>query len=361
MNLRNIIISAIVLVFSACTQTTSENVKEAAKVKPKNIIFLIGDGMGLAQVHAGMTANKGHLNLERTKYIGLSKTSSASNYITDSAAGGTAFSTGKKTYNGAIGVDTDTIPLKNICEILAEKGYKTGVVSTSGITHATPASFYAHEKSRNDYENIAADFLESPLDLLIGGGKDNFNKREDGMDLLAELEAKSFGVFEGMDGIDYSKYEKMAVFTAEGHNPSILDGRGDMLLDATSLAIDFLNKSGDGFFVMIEGSQIDWGGHANSKDYVVTEMVDFDKAVGLALDFAKEDGETLVVVTADHETGGMSVLNGDFEEGTVETSFTTGGHTAIMVPVFAYGPGAEEFAGIYENTALFDKFLSFTE
>jgi alkaline phosphatase len=151
---------------------------------------------------------------------------------------------------------------------------------------------------------------------------------------------------------------KLAAFTAPGHNPNMLEGREEMLPRATGKALELLSQNENGFFIMIEGSQIDWGGHANDQDYVVTETLDFYAAVKVALDFAEQNGETLVVVTADHETGGMVVLNGDYEKRTVQTEFTTGGHTGIMIPVYAYGPGAEMFTGIYDNTDFKSKFMS---
>ncbi len=146
--------------------------------KPKNVVFLIGDGMGISQIFAGLTANHGHLFLENCKYIGFSKTQSADNYITDSAAGGTALSAGVKTYNGAIGVDANKKPVKTILEEAEEKGLATGLVSTSAITHATPASFIAHQPNRNMYEEIAADFLKTDIDVFIGGGYRSFHQKK---------------------------------------------------------------------------------------------------------------------------------------------------------------------------------------
>ena len=156
--------------------------------KPKNIVLLIGDGMGVSEVFAGLTGNKGHLFLENCKHIGFSKTQSSDNYITDSAAGGTALSAGVKTYNGAIGVDAAGNPVKTIVEEASEKGLATGLVSTSAITHATPASFIAHQASRSSYEDIAADFLKTDIDVFIGGGLEHFTKRNDGRNLVDELE-----------------------------------------------------------------------------------------------------------------------------------------------------------------------------
>ena len=322
--------------------------------KPKNIILLIGDGMGVSQVFAGLTANKGRLFLENCKYIGFSKTQSADNYITDSAAGGTALSAGVKTYNGAIGVDVNQNPVKTILEEASENGLATGLVSTSAITHATPASFIAHQAGRNSYEDIAADFLKTDIDVFIGGGLEHFTKRKDGRNLADELKQKGYEVETEMKKIAKVKKGKLAGLTAEVHNGRV-DERGDMLPVATETALNILDNNNKGFFLMIEGSQIDWGGHAGSAIYVVEDMLDFDQVIGQALEFAAKDKETLVVITADHETGGMALTGGSITDGVVTTAFPTKDHTSVMVPVFAYGPGAQEFIGIMENTDIHAK------
>lgn len=325
--------------------------------RPTNIILMIGDGMGVAQVYAGYTANKGQLNLFRCNSVGFSKTYSSSDYITDSGAGATAISTGHKTYNGAIGVDKDTVLAKTILEYAEDKGLATGLVSTSSITHATPASFIAHQVSRDNYEGIALDFLKTDIEVFIGGGINNFSVRKDHRDLLKELRLKGYQVVFSMDSIRKITHGKLAGLTAKDHNPSIIDGRGDMLPNSTQTALNILSESKKGFFLMVEGSQIDWGSHGNNANYVEKEMIDFDKAIGKALDFARKDGHTLVIITADHETGGMSLVGGDYQQGTVVARFSTTDHTGIMVPVFAFGPGAELFQGVQENTDLFEKMM----
>lgn len=322
--------------------------------KPKNIILMIGDGMGVTQVFAGITANHGSLFLNNFKHIGFSKTQSADDFITDSAAGGTAISCGVKTYNGAIGVNTDTVAVKTILEEAEAKGLATGLVSTSAITHATPASFIAHQPDRGMYEAIAADFLNTDIDVFIGGGVAHFSQRQDKRNLLKELQEKGYQVELEMSKIEKVKTGKLAGLTAGIHNGRVAE-RGDMLPVATTTALNILDNNDKGFFMMVEGSQIDWGGHANSTNYIVEDMLDFDKTIGKVLEFAAKDGETLIVVTADHETGGMGVIGGDMKTGMVKGEYTTKGHSAVMVPVFAYGPGAEEFTGIMENTELHDK------
>ncbi len=326
------------------------------KNKPKNIILLIGDGMGVTQVFTGITANKGDLNLCNFKNVGFSRTQSADHYVTDSAAGGTALACGTKTNNGVIGLDADSAKVESILEYADANGKSTGLVSTSAITHATPASFIAHQVSRKMYEAIAADFLKTDIDVFIGGGAKHFKDREDGRDLTDSLKAKGYNVAYSLADVKDVHDGKLAVLTAEEHNERYPE-RGNMLVDATEKAIDVLSKDKNGFFLMVEGSQIDWGGHQNDASYVAQEMLDFDRAIGKALAFAAQDKETLIIITADHETGGMALPGGDMKEGKVESAFVTGHHSAVMVPVFAFGPGAENFGGIYENTEVFQKML----
>ncbi len=322
--------------------------------RPKNVILLIGDGMGVDHVFAGITANGGKLFLDNFRHVGFSKTQSADKYITDSAAGGTALSTGVRTYNGAIGVDTNRKPLKTILEEAEENKLATGLVSTSAITHATPASFIAHQGARSSYEAIAADFLKTDIDVFIGGGYKHFADRQDGKNLVNELKDKGYQVMQNMNEIAMVKSGKLAGLTASEHNGRVAE-RGNMLPVATETAINILANNKKGFFLMVEGSQIDWGGHAKNTAYVVEDMLDFDQAIGKALEFASRNGETLVIVTADHETGGMSITDGNMFTGMVKGGFTSTDHTAVMVPLFAFGPGAEQFSGIMDNTDIHKK------
>jgi alkaline phosphatase len=310
--------------------------------------------MGVSHVFAGITANGGKLFLDNFKHIGFAKTSSSSHYITDSAAGGTALSAGVKTYNGAIGVGPDKEPVKTILQEAIENGRAGGLVSTSAITHATPASFIAHQAARSSYEAIAADFLKTDIDVFIGGGYKHFTDRQDGRNLANELEAKGYKVLQSMDEIVKVNSGKLAGLTASEHNGR-MDDRGSMLPKASKTALNILKNNKKGFFLMIEGSQIDWAGHANNTTYSVEDMLDFDRTVGEILEFAAADGQTLVIVTADHETGGKIITGGDFKTGMVKAAFASTDHTAVMVPIFAWGPGATEFMGIMENTDVHKK------
>jgi alkaline phosphatase len=326
--------------------------------KPKNIIFMVGDGMGLAQITAGMIYNDGPLNLERINNIGFHKSFSASNLITDSAAGATAFACGIKTYNGAIGVNQDTIPVETILEESEKKGLYTGLIATSTIVHATPASFIAHNKYRRNYEEIALDFLKTDIDIFIGGGRKFFNRRTiDERDLYQELREKGYDIKDFIDGeigeLNIDRNQKFGYLTSDKDPLPAAQGR-NYLEPAAQQALDYLSNREQGFFLMIEGSQIDWGGHSNNADYIITEMQDFDRTIGKVLDWAEKDGNTLVVITADHETGGFAINNGSTMD-TINAAFTSDYHTATMIPVFAFGPGAEAFRGIYQNTAIYYK------
>lgn len=341
--------------FIQCTPSAD---KAQKKVEPevKNIIVMIGDGMGVSQVYAGLTANKGSLNLEKSNFVGFSKTYSANNYVTDSAAGGTAIACGTKTTNGAIGVDVDGNPVKSMLEYAAENGLSTGVVASCSVTHATPASFVAHQASRKMEEEIAVDFLNADITLFIGGGKKFFDNRSDKENLLEKLEAKGFQVALTMDDVKNVTSGKLAGLVAEEH-PAAYPERGEMLPESVQTALNILQSNDKGFFLMVEGSQIDWAGHANDKDMAVKEMLDFDRAIKVAFDYADQHPNTLVVITADHETGGMSLLGGDMSTGDLEAAYGTTSHTSVMVPVFAYGAGASEFAGIYQNADILPKVL----
>jgi len=325
--------------------------------KVKNIILMVGDGMGVAQIYAGLTAKHGSLNLERCTTVGFHKNQASDNYVTDSAAGATAFACGVQTYNGAIGVDASGKAVPTILEMAERNGLATGLVATCSITHATPACFISHQSSRSLDENIALDFLTTDIDVFIGGGRKFFAARKDGLNLVDSLKARNYTVANSMAEIEQVNSGKLAAFLADEQQPKFSAGRGDELVKSTDKALQLLKRNKKGMFLMIEGSQIDWGGHGNDTQYIIDEMVDFDNAIGKVLDFAAKDRNTLVIITADHETGGFSINNGDMKAGTVEGKFTTGNHTGVMIPVFAYGPGAEQFSGIYQNTDIFHKML----
>jgi len=322
--------------------------------RPKNVIFLIGDGMGLTQITAGSIAKKTPLILEKFRKIGLVKTYSTK-LITDSAAGATAMATGSKTYNGAISMNIHQEKLKTIVEYAEEANWLTGIVTTATVTHATPACFYGHQPTRSRVnQKLAAEFMTKNIEVLMGGGWNYFKEGLNGRDLIAEAQEKGYFVTDNIEQVGDYRPEKMICLISAKLPPKI-EERGNFLPLAAKKAIDILSYPKSNFFLMIEGAQIDWGGHQNESDYIVEEMLDFDRTIQQAFDFAEKDGNTLVLVTADHETGGYSINGGSKKEGKVEGKFTSDYHTATMVPIFAYGPGAESFTGIMDNTEIFFK------
>jgi alkaline phosphatase len=349
------------MVINSCTSlklTHPEN-------NPRNIILLIGDGMGPTHVTAGKYSTD-VFNLDRFKTIGLVTTHSADKLVTDSGASATALATGVKTYNGAIGYSVERKPLKTVLEFAEDQGMSTGLVSTSSLTHATPASFVAHIDSRQKQPEIAEQIAESDVDVLIGAGWGYFvpknipeSKREDEKNPLVIL--KNTGSYvETIQDMRTAPLNKRftALLTSE-HLPPASE-RDYSLAELTENAIKRLSTNPKGFFLMVEGSQIDWQAHDNNFLGIVSEMLDFDGAIGTALDFAQKDGKTLVVVTADHETGGFAILDGSVMERKIsKAEFSTGGHTATMVLVFAAGPGKEQFSGIQDNTDISKKIKNY--
>ena len=325
--------------------------------KPENIILLIGDGMSTPQVYAAMLTQDSPTIFEQFPVSGLVKTHSKSHKITDSAAGGTAIATGNKTNNGMIGMNHDSIPVPSILEILSDKGMKTGLIATSYITHATPAAFVAKNINRNNYEEIASDFANcEKVDLLIGGGRKHFNKRSDSINLIEKMQNNGWFYYDTLININIdTNAEKILVLANDGHM-SASPTRGEFLPNATSLALKNLENK-NGFFLMVEGSQIDFACHYNDSTYLVNELADFYNTINLALEFAKENQNTLVIVTADHETGGLTIVDPDERYTKTEFHFSNGSHSPLLVPIFACGPGAEKFTGIMDNTDIMKKIL----
>jgi alkaline phosphatase len=326
--------------------------------KVKNVILLIGDGMGLAQIQAGLTANHGELNIYQCRNIGFSQTRAANSDNTDSAAGATAMACGEKTDNRYIGMDAQGKPLVNLPDKLAAYGIKSGIISVGDITDATPAAYYAHAIERDSSNLIAADLLTSHVDVLIGSNQKTFINNTDKA-LMKKLSEQNYHFFTSLTDLKNAKSKsgKQLLLLPDAETRPVMNGRGDMLRESLKQTIGILATNKPGFFIMAEGAQIDYGGHANNLPYVVTEMLDFDKTVAEALKFADEDGETLVIITADHETGGLSLLDASTSKGIVKGSFSTNDHTSVNVPVFAYGPHAQDFNGTYQNTEIFHKIL----
>jgi alkaline phosphatase len=366
---------ALVLATSCCNEP-----------KVKNVIYLIGDGMGFGAVTSLLLSEDEVTGFEQAPVIGLSETCSANNYVTDSAAGGTALATGTRTNNGFVGADPDGNQLTSVLRKAQAMGKKTGIVVNTTLTEATPAAFYAGVTSRKMVFDIAKQFTESNVDVAIGGGLDHFIARPDSLDLTATLIEKGYDVFlnwETVLGTDSEKFVGIlplydlhrreenngTASAAEGQevclaaqlaslnedvNATHLSEPTVYLEKATVKALDILSRNNkDGFFLMIESAIIDGYGHNNDSDGMIVEMKEFNRTLQNMIDYVNNNPETLLVVTADHETGGTGVYyNGHNpgNEGPVKLNFSTSGHTGTVVPIFAYGPGAENFAGLMKNT-----------
>lgn len=410
-----------------------------AETAPKNVIYMIGDGMGPAYTTAyryfkdDPTTKSVEQTVFDTMLTGMARTYPDDHtVVTDSAASATALSSGHKSYNGAIAVDTDKKPLKTMLEIAKQRGMTTALLATSQINHATPASFAAHNESRNNYDEIANDYIDNkiagklPVDLMLGGGIKYFIR--DDRNLVDEFKAAGYQYGDDIQNLDQiTQLPAIGLYAAKGL-PFALDENPTRLTKLTSKALDLLdNQNKDGFFVMIEGSQIDWCGHANDIACAMAEMDDFASAIEKAKAYVDKNKDTLLVITADHSTGGLTLgAHGQYKweadvvhgvkatAGTItqhllesddlksvwnkytsiaftpenkikleqaksmgdkalnlavksiisDTSFTgwtTGGHTAVDVQVFAYGKGSEQFVGSQNNTDIADKLIHFIE
>ncbi len=323
-----------------------------------NVILLIGDGMGFNHVElarAVVVADKG-LWMEQLPVKGQLTTYAANKKVTDSAASGTAMACGIKTNNGMIGMDPKEVQYRSILELLSVDRWKTGLVATSQITHATPASFASHVKSRGNQKKIALQMLANRVDVMLGGGrkywlpKEADGIRNDGRNLLEKAQLDGYRVIELRDELlALEQLPALGLFGKDGlttFNPE------PMLGEMCGKAIELLaaeSKKRAGFFLMVEGSQIDWAAHANDTNRVIRQTLLFDLAVREAIQFARRDKHTLVIVTADHETGGLK-LKTSKRNNSIKAKWTSGGHTAVNVPIYAYGPGSQEFAGTIDNT-----------
>lgn len=324
----------------------------------RNVILMIGDGMGLPQVTAlSLKSDYVPLEVERARCIGIQKTNSANNRVTDSAAAATAIACGEKTCNGMVGVSPDGTPLKSVLDVAAEKGKATGIVVTYAVTDATPAAFVAHVSDRGDQETIALQYLDKGVDVIAGTGRSYFDGRRDGRDLISEMCARGYAFAPDSEALmSAGKAPLLALFDSMPYVVNDTLGiRGGYMGDATVKALELLEGTGkNGFFLMVESSLIDKGGHANDIDAVVAETADFDRAVGMAFDYADSHPGTLVLVTGDHETGGLTIVSPETDfrsaDAGVEYRYSTTSHSATFIPIYAYGTGAENFVGVMDNT-----------
>lgn len=424
------------LSLSTMVSTPDADAKSKYKKTPeiRNVIFLIGDGMGVSytSAHRYLKNDPTTTVAEKTAFdqylVGQQMTypEDPAQNITDSASAATAMSSGVKTYNAAIAVDNDKSEVKTVLEAAKERGKSTGLVATSEITHATPASFGAHDENRKNMNAIADDYFKEringkhKIDVLLGGGKSNFVRPD--VDLTKAFKKDGYGYVTDLDELNADRNKQVLGLFADGGLPKRIDRENTVpsLEKMTNAAIKRLDTNKKGFFLMVEGSQIDWAGHDNDIVSAMSEMEDFERAFKAAIAFAKKDKHTLVVATADHSTGGYSIgadgiynwfaepikaakKTPDFmaekivsgadvrktlttyidqqklsltedEFTSVEqaaaskkmtdvdnaieeifnqrshTGWTTGGHTGEDVPVYAYGPAKDRFAGQVDNT-----------
>ncbi len=370
---------AVVAVAVGCTA-------EQEQQTPKNVIYLIGDGMGFGAVSSLLLAEEGDTGFEMNPVIGLNETQSANNYVTDSPAGGTALATGTRTCNGFLGVDPDTTQLTSILKKAQTMGKKTGIVVNTTLTEATPGAFYAGVPSRSMGYKIAEQFCESGVDVAIGAGLSVFINRPDSVDLTATLINKGYNVYLDWKSVLNTQSEKFVGILEmsdvhrrnKSSNTEAKAAEGDAVCLAAKLAADagnldttrfseptvYLEKASvkaleqlsknapDGFFLMIESAIIDGYGHNNDSEGMVEEMKEFNGTLKALVAYVNEHPETLLVVTADHETGGTGVAYKSYPVGgtsDVALNFSTKGHTGTVVPIFAWGAGAEKFSGIFQN------------
>ena len=317
----------------------------------KNLILLIGDGMGLAHVSLlEIDRQFEPTAFERADAVAFVATRSANNRVTDSAAAGTALATGEKVNNAALGVTPEGERLTTMMEMAHAQGKATGLVVTTYLQHATPAAFYAHTPDRGDYRAIQEQLVACGFDVLIGGGNEWFTEEH-----YATMQQRGYAVAHTIEAMDTHSEGRLLGVLSETDLPHAAE-RGEFLSHATEKALSLLAQHDEGFMLMVEGSLIDGMSHANNTEKILGEVSDFEHAVAVAMDFADTHPGTLVVVTADHETGGVVLASGqdDFTlpESGVRCRFGSHSHTAVRVPAYFYGAGADRFKPVMENTEL---------
>ena len=316
----------------------------------RNVIIMIGDGMGLEQVSCAWVVNRGKLNLDRFPTVGLSRTYCTNELITDSGAGGTALSSGMKTGYSHVGTAADSTDIPSVLVKAQELGKKTGVVVTCHFADATPCDFCCHNEYRYNQDDLIADYVTCGVDYLAGGGLDWFTvNRKDGRDITKEMAAAGYTVALTEDALMKAELPVIGILAPD--NLPVAMERGDLYRRSVARGLDILSReSGDkGFVMMLEGSCIDDWLHGNDIGKAMEELLDFDRTIGDVLEWAAADGHTLVVVTADHNTGALTLQDGNLEEGRIGVAFGSESHNGIAVPFYAWGPGSDAFTGIREN------------
>ncbi len=389
------------LAWGATSLHASEHTSsQPSNQRPKNIVLISADGMGVCQWQAGMIAAKGQLNLGRMQSAGLVTTHPANVFCGDAPSHSTALATGFNSNKGAVSVDFEGKPIKNITEMVKEKGMSAGIVSANSLVEGSIVPFIGHAANRMALEQFTANIVDGNIDVFIGAGSDYFTKtvqmggfgpgagqgaqgggqggqrpgggqggpgaggamplvdRKDQRNLIDELKTKGWQVCNSIDEVTKVKRGKLAGFTGAQSVPNILQGRGDMFPRAVETALNILQNDANGFFLLVGDMYVDRASHNGKLDLLCQETIDLDRAVGKALDFAEKDGNTLVLVIGSPEASGMSLVDGNINEGTVEAKWSMPGmakHSGTQVPMFAFGPGADQFAGVCQNTAIFHK------
>ena len=359
----------------------------------KNVIYLIGDGMGMGAVSTLVLSDDAPTGFELAPVIGLSETASANNHVSDSPAGGTALATGVRTINGHTGVDPEGNQLTSILYKAQAMGKKTGMVVNTTLTESTPAAFYGGVTSRKMTYELAKQLTESNVDLAVGAGLNHFINRPDSLDLTEVFIEKGYDVYLNWSSVLNTQSDKFIGILplADVHRreeKTIEAGAADgqevclaarlaaqleevdttqlseptlYLEKATAKALDVLSRNNkNGFFLMVESAIIDGYGHNNDTEGLVEEMREFDRTLKMLISYIQQNPETLLVVTGDHETGGVAVSYREFQPGenaSVLLRYTTKGHSGTFVPVFAYGAGAETFAGVMKNIDIPNKIM----
>lgn len=390
------------MAFGATRVNASEyQITKTGAQNPKNIVLISADGMGVCQWQAGMVAAKGKMNLSRMQSAGLLTTNPLDVFCGDAPSHSTALATGVNSHKGAVSVDMDNKPLKTITELVKEKGLAMGIVSANSLVEGSIVPFVGHAQNRMAVEALTAGYVDTNIDVFIGAGSDYFTKsiqggfgpgpgagggqggsgaaaggqrpaggqggpgaggvvqmgeRTDKRNLINELKAKGYQVCNSIDEIKQVKGGKLAGFTGAQSNPNIQEGRGNMFPASVETALNVLKSGSKGFFLMVGDMYVDRASHNSKIDLLCDETLDLDRAIGKALDFAESDGQTLVLVVGSPEASGMSIVGGNMAEGTVEAKWSMPGmanHSGTQVPMFAYGPGAEQFMGVMENTEIF--------
>ena len=319
-------------------------------IKAKNVILAVGDGTGINQITVSRLAIGGpdhKLSIDQLPHQGISLTHSYDDIYTDSAAAATAWATGFKTKNRYLSIDAKKNKLTTILEMLNAKGYVSGIVATSSVTHATPAAFYSHVDSRYKEIEIANHLLNSSVNISLGGGQEFFD--------LDELK-KTHHLLTNKESLKKNFITSKRIIGLFDKDGIVRSPDKPSQREMTDFALEQLkNNKCSGFFLMTEGSQIDWAAHDNNIVKMIEEFKDFDETIMDLINFVTEDQETLLIITADHETGGLKILNQ--KNGFALIQWGTGSHTSEPVGVYAYGPGAELFNGMMDNTDIHYKIL----